>query len=100
MSPWIFNVYMDAGTDEAECSRKVASGRRITGAIRSRVNARSLQLECARVLHESLLVPVLTYGSETMIWREKGISRIRAVQITTSGVCWVSGDWIKPRMHG
>ena len=23
--------------------------------------------ECARVLHESLLVPVLTYGSETMI---------------------------------
>ena len=52
------------GTDEAECSRKVAS------AIRSLVNARSLQLERARVLHESLLVPVLTYDSETMIQRE------------------------------
>ena len=45
------------------------------------VNARSLQLECARVLHESLLVPVFTYGSETMIWKEKKRSRIRAVQI-------------------
>ena len=31
------------------------------------INGRSLQLECVRVLHESLLVPVLTYGSEAMI---------------------------------
>ena len=30
------------------------------------VNARSLRLECARVLHESLLVPVHMYGSETI----------------------------------
>ena len=41
----------------------------------------SLQLECAKVLHESLLVPVLTYGSETMIWRQKERSRIRAVKM-------------------
>ena len=61
----------ESDTDEAECSRKVASGRTDAGAIRSVVNARSLQLERARVLHESLLVLVLTYGSETMIWREK-----------------------------
>ena len=40
-----------------------------------------LQLEFARVLHESLLVPVLTYYRETMIWREKERSRIRAVQM-------------------
>ena len=38
-------------------------------------------LECARVLHESLLVPVLTYDSKTMIWRENERSRIRAVQM-------------------
>ena len=34
----------------------------VAGAIRSLVNAWSLQLECARLLHESLLVPVLTCG--------------------------------------
>ena len=62
-------------------SRKVESGRKVAGAIRSLVNARSLQRECARVLHESLLVPVLTYSSETMIWREKERSRIRAVHM-------------------
>ena len=74
-------VLDESGTDEAECSRKMARGRRVAGAIRSLVNARSLQLECARVLHESLLVPVLIYGSETMIWREKERSRTRALQM-------------------
>ena len=42
---------------------------------------RSMQLEFARVLNESFLVPVLIYGSETMIWRENQRSRIRAVQM-------------------
>ena len=86
--------------DEAECSRKVESGRRVAGAIRFLVNARSLQLECARVLHESLLVPVLTYGSETMIWRKNERSRIWLYRCTISEVCWVSGEWIKSRLHG
>ena len=39
-------VLDESGTDRAECSRKVASGRRVVGAIRSLVNARDLQLEC------------------------------------------------------
>ena len=40
-------------------SAKVVSGRRVVGIIRSLVNTRRLQLECARVLQESLLIPVL-----------------------------------------
>ena len=44
-------------------------------------NATGLELECARVLHKSLLVPVLIYGSEAMIWKEKERSRIRTVQM-------------------
>ena len=70
----------ESGTDGAECSRKVASGRRVAGTIRSLVKASSLSLERARVLHELLLVSVLTYGIETMKWIEKERSRIRAVQ--------------------
>ena len=67
-------------TDDAECRRKVTSGRSVTGAIRSLVNVRSLQLECARVLQGALLVPVLMYSSETMIWKKKERSWIRVVQ--------------------
>ena len=33
-----------------------------------------------RVLHETLLVPVLMYGNETL-WKEKERSRISAVQM-------------------
>ena len=73
----------ESGTVGAECRRKVASGRRVAGGIRSLVNARNLQLECALVFHEILLVPVLMYmyGSETILWKEKGRSRVRAVQM-------------------
>ena len=59
-------VLVESGTDGAECSRKVASGRRVAGAIRSLVNARDLQLDFDRVLSETLHMPVLMYVSETM----------------------------------
>ena len=36
---------------------------------------------CARLLHETLLVHVLMYGSETMLWKEKESSTIRVVQM-------------------
>ena len=33
------------------------------------------------VLHETLLVTFLMYGSETMLWKEEERSRIRVVQM-------------------
>ena len=59
----------------------MASGRKVTVAIRFLVKARDLPLECARVLHETLLEPVLLYDSETMLWKEKERPRVRAVQM-------------------
>ena len=67
----------ESGTDEAECSRKAASRERVAGAVRSLI----LQLECAIVLHQFLLVTVLTYGNEEMIWREKKGSRIWGLEM-------------------
>ena len=57
----------ESGGDREECGRKVETGSRVAGAIRSLVNARDLQLEYARILHEKFLVPVIIYGSETML---------------------------------
>ena len=62
----------ESGTDGGECSRKVASGRGVAGVVKSLVNARDLQLECARALHEILLVPVLMHCSETKLWKNYG----------------------------
>ena len=48
-----------------QCCRKVASGSKAAGALRSLVNARGPQLEYARVLYEGMLVSALLYGSKT-----------------------------------
>ena len=71
--------------------------RRVAGAIRSLVNSLDLQLECARVLYETLLVSVRMYGSETMLWNEKERSRIYCCIDEQPQVL---GGWIEPRMHG
>ena len=73
------------------------SGKRVAGA--TLVNARSLQLECTRVLDESLLVPVLKYGSETMVWREKERSRILAVKVNNLRGLLVIRRMDKSQMH-
>ena len=62
-------VLDESGTDRAECNGKVASGRRTAYAIRSLVNARDLQHECARFLHGSLLAPVPVYDCEAILWK-------------------------------
>ena len=78
------NIWDVFWTNRAQMGQN-AKGRRVAGAIRSLVNARDFQL-----------VNVLMYGSETMFWREKERSRIRAVQMDNLN-CQVLGEWIGPR---
>ena len=61
----------------------------VAGAIMSLVNAKDLQLECARVLNETLLESDLMYDSEIMLWKEKERSRIRAMQKDNLRDFWV-----------
>ena len=70
-----------SGTDRSVCSRKMVGGRRVADAFRSLGNARDLQLECTRFLHETLLVPALIYIIETMLRKEKERSTVRAIQM-------------------
>ena len=93
---YLICVLDESGTDGAECSTKVASWRREAGAIRSLVDARDLQIECARVLYQTLLVSVLIYGNETMLWKEKERSRIMAVQMgNLRGLLGIRYAWIR-----
>ena len=59
-------VLDESGTDTFTCRRKGIRSKS-AGAIRSLVNARSLQLECAGVWHEALFLPAILYGIETMV---------------------------------
>ena len=64
-------MLVEKGTDDADCSRKVVNGRKMAGAIKSLVDAKGISLECARVLHDGMLLPVLMYSSETMVWNKR-----------------------------
>ena len=70
-------ILYESGTHEAECHRKLISGRKVAGAIRSLIDARNLRFEYARVLHESLFVSVRMYGSETYRKRSLGLRLYR-----------------------
>ena len=51
------------------------------------------------VLYETLLVSVLMYGSETMLWREKEKSRVRVVEMDNlRGLLGIRR--IESQMHG
>ena len=61
--------------DGAKCCWNLAHGRKVVGTIRSLVNARTLQLDYAKVLHVALFIPILLHGSK------EDRSRIRAVKM-------------------
>ena len=81
---YLGRVLDELGTDDAECHTKVA------GTIRSLVNARGLEFECERVLHVRLLVPVLLYDSETMIWKEKVLGEWKVPNARIRELCGVA----------
>ena len=53
----------------------------MAGAIKSLENVKGLSIGCTSVLHESMLLPVLMYGSEAMVWNPKYRSKVQAVQM-------------------
>ena len=73
-------VLDESTSDEAVSHRKVARWRRVTSGIRSLVIVGDLHLQYAEILHETLLVPFLMFSNETLLWKEKERSIIRAVQ--------------------
>ena len=59
--------------------------------ITSLVNDTRSGTECAKELHEGLLVAILTCESETLVWKEKEKSMIKAAQVVKFRV--MTGVW-------
>ena len=72
-------VLDESGTDGAECGRKVASRRRVAGAIRFLVNAKDLQLQCARFLLETYMYVCM--GVRQYHGKRRRDLRVRVVQM-------------------
>ena len=57
----------------------MASGRKFASTIMCLGSARDLQLKCARVLHETLLVPVLIHDSEKIYGKVVQMNSLRGL---------------------
>src|SRR5678816_4114129 len=68
----------EKGTDDTESYEWY---RKVAGAIKSLVDVKGLSLECYRVLHEGMLLPVLMYSSETMVWNKRYRSKSQSAQM-------------------
>ena len=55
------------------------------------MNGRTVNIEIKKALHDSIIVPSLTYASETWMWNEGQRSRIQAVEMSyLRGACSLS----------
>jgi hypothetical protein len=70
------------GTGSEEIDSRVMKGRSVSGAIKKLVKEKHLSIQCARALHEGVLLPTLLYGNETLSMYERDASRLQAVEMS------------------
>ena len=79
------------GSMEGEVCEKAIQGRKVVGSLRHVMNGRIVNMEIKEALHDSIIVPTLTYASETWVWNEGQRSRIQAVEMSyLRGACSLS----------
>ncbi len=67
-------------------------GRQVVSALKRAVKGGSVIMKVKRGIRKSIILPTLSYASETWTWNAAQQSRIRAVEMSyTRGACGVSG---------
>ncbi len=91
------------GCMEGEIRERTVKGRQVMGALERVMKGRNLSMELKKGIRNSVILPTLSYTSETWTWNAAQQSRIRAVELSyMQGACGVS-QWdrvIRIRMGG
>ena len=78
------------GMDE-EIKERTVKGRQAIGTLNTVIKNRKVSMEVKKGLRDSIVLPTLTYGSETWTWNEAQQSKIRAVEMDyLRGACGVT----------
>ncbi len=76
---------------EGEIRERTVKGRQVIGALERVTKGRNLSMAVKRGIRNSVILPTLSYTSETWTWNAAQQSRIRAVEISYLwGACGVS----------
>ncbi len=74
-----------------EGRNKRKKGRKVVGSLGCIINSRSVSMEVKRDLRNTVIVPTLTYVSETWAWNESQRSRVQTGEISyLRSACGVS----------
>ena len=88
---YLGSVMSKDGSLGEEVLGRVQQGRRVVGSLKAVMRNREVSMEVKKSLCDSIVVPTLTYGSETWTLLEGNKSRVRAVEMSyLRGACGVS----------
>ncbi len=67
---YLVSVMCKHGATEGEIRERAMQGRKVIGSLGCIMNGRSVSTEVKRDLRNTVIVPTLTYASETWAWNE------------------------------
>ncbi|KAJ0179372.1 hypothetical protein K1T71_005084 [Dendrolimus kikuchii] len=77
----IFSWFSRDGRYTADIERRVNLGNSVNGALGKLLGAKNLSQKAQLAVHNAVLVPTLTYGSESWVWKKEHESRVNAVEM-------------------
>ncbi len=88
---YLGSVRCKHGGTEGETRKRALQGRKVVGSLGRIMKGRSVSMEVKSDLRNTVIVPVLTYASETWAWNESQRSRVHAVEMSyLRSACGVS----------
>ncbi|MCP5003018.1 MAG: hypothetical protein GY941_03575 [Planctomycetes bacterium] len=88
---YLGTVLCKHGSMEGETRERAVKGRQVIGSLGRIMKGRNVSMEVKRGLRNSIVLPTLTYASETWTWNSAQQSRIGAVEMSyLRGACGLS----------
>jgi len=88
---YLGSVLCKYGSMEGEIRERALQGRKVVGSLGRMMRERTVSKEIKKALRDSIIVPTVTYGSETWTWNKCQRSNIQAVEMSyLRGCCGVN----------
>ena len=76
---YLRSVFCKDGSLEGETRERAVQGRKVVGSLGRMMRERTVSRDVKKGLRDGIIVPTLTYASETWVWNVNQQSRIQAV---------------------
>ena len=84
-------MFCKVGSLEGKTRERAVQGRKVVGSLGRMMRERTVSRDVKKGLRDGIIVPTLTYASETWVWNVNQQSRIQAVEMSfLRGACGVN----------